>query len=335
MKVLIPAYEPRETFLRLIQDIREYCHMEVIIIDDGSGKDYEPIFKRAKALGSTVLYHPNNLGKGAALKTGFRYLINVGEEQGVICADCDGQHRVEDICKVAEETCKDDKTVVLGARQFTGKVPFRSKFGNYVTRKVFSLREGYEIYDTQTGLRGYPAAMLPWLCKVEGDRFEYEMNVLLKLKSSGYFVKEIMIDTIYEKGNESSHFRPLIDSFQIYMPLVKFTTSSLLAALLDFGLLLFFQGLLHQLLFSVVLSRSMSSIFNYSCNKYFVFQGKQSHIKSTSKYFMLVVVIMVLNYILLNAIVYTGIPLAFAKIITEIALFLFSYITQRKLVFIN
>lgn len=270
MRILIPAYEPGEKLIQLIKDIQKNCRMEILIIDDGSGKVYSSIFKQAEILGATVLYHPKNLGKGKALKTGFQYLMNIGETEGVVCADCDGQHAVEDICKVAKETQLNDNAAVLGVRQFTGKVPLRSRLGNSVTRAVFSLCAGYQIYDTQTGLRGYPAAMLPWLCQIEGSRFEYEINILLKLKPSGYSVREIFIETIYEKGNKSSHFRPLVDSYRVYLPFVKYTASSLLAALLDFGLLLLFKSLFGQLWLAVLLSRGMSSVFNYSCNKNFV-----------------------------------------------------------------
>lgn len=336
MRILIPAYEPGEKLLQLIRDIKKRCSMKIVIIDDGSGEACAPVFEQATALECTVIHHPENLGKGAALKTGFRYLIKAGETEGVVCADCDGQHSAEDICTVAEETMRDSKTAVLGARQFTGTVPLRSRFGNSMTRKVFSLCAGYRIYDTQTGLRGYPAVMLPWLCQIEGSRFEYEMNVLLKLKPSGYSVMEVEIKTIYENGNRCSHFRLFKDSFLVYLPFVKFTASSLLSGLLDFGLLLIFEKMLNRLMPAVVFSRVISSIFNYSCNRYFVFHGRQKKYKSAPKYFLLVFIIMLLNYFILKAIIYaTGLPLALAKIITEVVLFIFSYMMQKKLVFSN
>lgn len=335
MRILIPAYEPDDKLITLIHHIKEHCSMNVIIIDDGSGPTFSPIFQEAENLGCAVLHHPKNLGKGAALKTGFNYLIQIGESEGVVCADCDGQHTTADICKIASEIQNVTNTVVLGLRQFSGKVPVRSRFGNFVTRIVFNLCSGYKIHDTQTGLRGYPASLFSWLCGIEGTRFEYEMNVLLELKPSGYSVRKITIQTIYDSGNSSSHFRPFIDSIRVYLPFVKFSASSLMSATLDFGLLFYFANQ-QSLLFAVIFSRVISSLFNFSFNHYFVFRSKQpKKLQAAPKYFLLVSVIMLFNYLILNELLLIGISLAPAKIITEISLFLFSYFVQKKIVFSN
>jgi len=334
MRILIPAYEPGGTLLDVIQAIKANCKMEIVIVDDGSGPAYAPIFTLAEALGCMVLNHPRNLGKGAALKTGFRHLLAIGEKDGVVCADCDGQHTATDICRVAAETRKHFSNVVLGSRQFSGDVPFRSKLGNAVTRGVFRMSAGYRIQDTQTGLRGYPASMLPWLCEIEGARFEYELNLLLALKPAGYGVREIVISTIYDGGNKGSHFRPIVDSIRVYLPFLKFSASSLMAGLIDFILLLLFNTLFGSLLAAVILSRAISSILNYSCNKHLVFKnGKQSDRQSAPRYFALVPVILMLNYLLLKTCVLIGLPLVIAKVLTESALFLLSYEAQKRIVF--
>ena len=310
--------------------------MKIVIVDDGSGEAYASIFKQAEELGCDVLHHHKNLGKGAALKTGFQYLMKINETEGVVCADCDGQHSVGDICKVAAETMMHTNAVVLGARQFSRKVPLRSRFGNTVTRGVFYLSAGYKIQDTQTGLRGYPVEMLPWLCQIEGTRFEYELNILLELKATGYSIREIEIQTIYENGNKGSHFKTVSDSIRVYLPFLKFSASSLTAGLLDFLLLLCFAKMMKYLLPAVVLSRAISSVFNFCCNKYFVFHnGQQKSLQSASKYFLLVLVIMLLNYAILNCILLTGLPLVLAKIITEAVLFILSYTAQKNLVFVK
>jgi putative flippase GtrA len=334
MNILIPAYEPGVKMIELIRKIRQSCNLDILIVDDGSGENYMRIFKQARDLGCTVLHHDRNLGKGAALKTGFRYLMEAGEGEGVVCADCDGQHSVGDICKVAVETMRWTDTAVLGVRQFSGKVPFKSMFGNSITRWVFFLSAGYKIQDTQTGLRGYPAEMLPWLCEVEGTRFEYELNVLLNLKSAGYSIREMTIQTIYENGNKGSHFRPVMDSIRVYLPFLKFSASSLTSGLLDFLLLLGFMQLSGHLLPSVLFSRVISSIFNYSCNKYLVFPSRSTKtVQSAPRYFLLVLIIMLLNYALLNSFTLIGVPLVAAKILTETVLFVFSYVVQKRLVF--
>lgn len=317
-------------------NIRKKCSFPIVIVDDGSGEAYHEIFQQAKYLGCTVLTHVANQGKGSALKTGFKYIQEKGETDGVVCADSDGQHLPEDIFRVAHEVKIYQGHIILGSRKFTGKVPPRSRFGNNVTKVVFSISSGSHLKDTQTGLRGYSADMLDWLGSVPGKRFEYEMNILLEAKEAGYSFYELEIRTIYDKDHHSSHFRTFSDSVRVYLPILKFCTSSLLAAGIDFFLLLFLQYFTSNLLLSVVGARICSSIFNYSMNKVFVFSGsRDSKIRESAvKYFTLVVVVMFANYGILHFFhLYIGIPLFFAKIITEITVFFFSFWSQRKFVF--
>ncbi|MFC4100304.1 GtrA family protein [Paenibacillus xanthanilyticus] len=336
MTILIPAYEPDQRLLSLVDKLKEAYWHRIVIVDDGSGPAYRHIFDAARDAGCTVLAHADNLGKGRALKTGFGYLKEIGETEGVICADSDGQHLPADIMRIADALASQRSGIVLGCRRFTGRVPLRSRFGNSATRLVYALTTGNRIQDTQTGLRGFPASMLDWLCELPGERFEYEMNMLLKAQEDGYPMREVTIETIYLENNKSSHFRPIADSAKVYAPILTFCSSSLMSALLDFGLLMLLQLLTGKLLFSVIGARTVSSMFNYAMNRRFVFDKnkKSALVASMPKYFALVVLIMVLNYGLLHLFHESwGIPLVFAKLLTEGALFLFSYWSQRKFVF--
>jgi putative flippase GtrA len=336
MTILIPAYEPDERLLDLIVQLKEYPLGPIVLVNDGSGPAYRGIFEMAAAFGCTVLTHEANLGKGRALKTGFRYIQEERLTGNVICADSDGQHLPHDIKRIAETLLLQSKSgIVLGSRRFSGTIPLRSRFGNSVTRAVFSLTTGTKIYDTQTGLRGFPFQMLDWLCQIPGERFEYEMNMLLTAHKEGYSVTEEYIDTVYLEDNKSSHFRPLIDSFRIYLPILMFSTSSLISALLDFTLLFLFQSLTHNLFLAVAAARLCSSVFNYSVNRKYVFTGgKKSRLQSLTKYFSLVILVLMFNYGLLYF--YNEkliIPLVAAKVLTEVSIFLFSYWAQRKFVY--
>ncbi|WP_058301085.1 bifunctional glycosyltransferase family 2/GtrA family protein [Gorillibacterium timonense] len=336
MTVLIPAYEPDDRLLSLIANLKATFRSKIVIVDDGSGEAYRPIFDLARQSGCVVLTHAVNLGKGRALKTGFRYLIDIGEREGVICADSDGQHLPADIKRIADALVDYRYEIVLGCRHFTGKVPFRSRFGNDATRWVYSLTTGRRIQDTQTGLRGFPATMLDWLCRIPGERFEYEMNMLLQAQREGYSLYEVPIDTIYLEDNKSSHFRPIADSAKVYAPILKFCSSSVLAALLDFVLVLLLQLLSGSLLLSVVGARACSSLFNYAMNRRFVFGDKQREAVSSSapKYFALVLLILGFNYGLMFLFhERIGVPLVAAKLLTEGILFAFSYWSQRTFVF--
>ncbi len=335
MKILIPAYEPDERMLCLIRQLKEQTGEQIVIVDDGSGNKYQPIFNEAEGLDCTVLHHHSNQGKGSALKTGINYLVAIGEPEGVVCADCDGQHSVADILKVARATREKANFIVLGSRQFAGKVPWRSRMGNTLTRAVFAFATGSGIYDTQTGLRGYPAWMFDWLLKVPGCRFEYELNILLEAQQQGYSIYEIPISTIYENNNKSSHFHPVFDSIRVYLPILKFSASSLAAAALDFIWLLVLQKAFNNLLLSIVGARVCSSLFNYICNRYLVFKaGSEQNRHSILRYYSLAAVILGGNYLLMYLLVNTvSIPLIPAKILTEAILFTGSYWVQKKYVF--
>lgn len=336
MIILIPAYEPNERMLKLINQLKAKCDYNIVIVDDGSGSAYSNIFKLAGEMGCTVLTHDKNKGKGQALKTGFSYIMETGDTNGVVCADCDGQHTPEDIIKIAESISEYQNCIILGTRRFIGKVPFRSRFGNSITRAVFSYASGVKIHDTQTGLRGFSPQMLEWLMEIPGQRFEYEMNMLLEAIPSGYNIHEIDIDTVYLEQNKSSHFRPLQDSLRVYVPIIKFSLSSLLSALLDFTLLFVIQLFTSSLFFAVVGARVCSAIFNYTANKLYVFSKyKHSTVRSSlPKYAVLAVIVMFSNYGLIhiyNEVIH--IPLFFSKILAEMTIFLFSYWSQRKFVF--
>ncbi|RUS47928.1 bifunctional glycosyltransferase family 2/GtrA family protein [Cohnella sp. AR92] len=336
MTILIPSYEPDERLLGLIHSLKTDDNPSILIVDDGSGEDYREIFESAREAGCTVVTHPTNQGKGRALKTGFDYIRQNDCTEGVICADSDGQHLPKDIMRVAHAVRENPKHIVLGSRRFTGKVPARSRFGNTATRMVYSVATGTPIRDTQTGLRGYSSDMLDWLCRIPGERFEYEMNMLLESKSAGYPLLEVPIDTVYLEENKSSHFRPLIDSARIYFPFIKFCFSSGFSAILDFILLFLIQAMGGSLLLSVLGARVGSSLFNFAVNRRFVFakQGERSAKRAASRYYALVVLLLICNYGLLYAFSESiGIPLFWAKLMTEALLFAISFMAQRKFVY--
>lgn len=336
MTILIPAYEPNMRLIKLVGELKSVCSYNIVIIDDGSGEAFRNIFETASDMGCKVLVHEINRGKGGALKTGFNYIRERKEQDGVVCADCDGQHLPQDIIKIAESINQHRNSIILGTRRFVGEVPIRSSLGNAITKGVFAFSTGLKICDTQTGLRGFSSDMVPWLCEVPGERFEYEMNMLLEAGARGYGFHEIDIDTVYLEKNKSSHFHPLKDSFRVYLPFLKFSMSSILSGIIDFVLLGILQLITSNLFLSVVGARTLSAVFNYTLNRFYVFSKfKGSSIKkSLPRYFLIVVIVMLANYSVIHT-YYTiiGLSLFFAKIFTEITIFLFSFWSQRKFVF--
>ena len=123
-----------------------------------------------------------------------------------------------DIEKVIEKTTSSEQHLIIGCRKFTGYVPLRSKIGNWFARISFKLLTGVKISDTQSGLRAYRGAELSKLISISGDRYEYEMNCLMVYRNS---FDKIPIETVYEEGNKSSHYRPSMDSVRVLQTILK------------------------------------------------------------------------------------------------------------------
>jgi glycosyltransferase involved in cell wall biosynthesis len=223
--ILAPVYQPGYPLLRFVTSLREAApDAHVVIVDDGSDAAHSRLLDEAKGLGCVVLRHPANRGKGTALKTGLRHIREQHPGQDVICADPDGQHHIADVVRVAKHVQLTGR-IVLGVRHFDTKVPLRSRFGNTVTRLLFRAATGQPVRDTQTGLRAYPASLLDWLDSVPGERFEYEMNVLLYAARAGHPIEQLSITTTYVDDNSSSHFSSVTDSARVYGQLLRFATS--------------------------------------------------------------------------------------------------------------
>jgi len=326
MIVLIPAYEPGR---HLVDLVRRLAHRTVVVVDDGSGPRYAEIFVLVRELGAEVLTLRHNHGKGYALRLGFRHIHDRHPGRGVVCADSDGQHRPEDIDAVADRVATSGAAMVLGCRRFTGPVPARSRIGNTATRALFRAVTGRKLTDTQTGLRAYPARMLPWLCRVTGDRFDYEQRLLLRATAERLPIAEVEIATIYLGHNASSHFRPVRDSLRVYRPLLAFGLSSLLAFTLDTAALLVLVTLTGSVALSAAGARLISATVNYRVNRRYVFATPGSAVR----YLLLALALLAANLVLLLTLTSaTGSVLA-AKLLTEVTLFAASYLVQRIVVF--
>lgn len=218
--ILIPAYKPDEALISTVAELREMGY-DLVIVDDGGGEEYYKIFRSVVPF-ATVLRKKTNHGKGAALKSGFQFIQrNCPDCRYIITADADGQHRPADIARI-DAYLHEFGGFVIGAREFVGNVPVRSLLGNTLTREVFAAVSGVHVEDTQTGLRGFETTLCPWLLSIPGNRYEYEMNMLLDAAKRKIPIGEIPIETVYEQGNPSSHFDPVKDSVKIYRCILNY-----------------------------------------------------------------------------------------------------------------
>jgi len=329
--VLIPAYQPDEKLVRVVKSLRER-DIDVTVVDDGSGADYAHVFEQVSKMGVCLLTHQKNRGKGAALKTGIAHIDKQTGVKGIVTADADGQHTPHDIGLVIETMKRHPDTMVIGARSFSGDVPARSRFGNTMTRGIFRLATGIKVTDTQTGLRGLPRNLFKELMALEGDRYEYEMSMLLNMERWGVKYIEVPIETVYIEDNKSSHFHPLRDSWLIYGKILKFIASSAASFVVDYSLFALLSLAFHlDYWLSYFLARAVSSFVNFMLNRHVVFSrgGKSSVIK----YYLLVIAVMGIGIGGGKLFTLLGIPDLLAKICIDLPLFFVSYTVQRKHIF--
>lgn len=296
--VIIPAYKPDEKLLGTLDNVVKQGFDKLLVVDDGSGAEFENIFDEVKKIPECILLrHPVNKGKGAALKTAFSYVLdNMSDIAGVVTADADGQHLAKDICAVSEEMVKSGK-VILGVRDFSDPtVPARSKTGNRITSAVFKIFFGMKISDTQTGLRAFPLRYIKEISEADGDRYEFETNMLFLMNKNDIPYGEVKIATVYIEENKSSHFRVVRDSIRIYGLIIKYLFSAVAALLIDLGVfhvlnltnIFSFLGNAHTV-GPQLIARVVSSICNYMMNAKIVFKDKMNR-ATLVKYYSLAVV---------------------------------------------
>lgn len=334
--ILIPAYNPDGRLLEMVAGLQAIGFGRILVVDDGSAARCQPLFDQLQARpGCRLLRHAVNLGKGRALKTGFNHFLLQGEgDAGVVTADADGQHRPEDVRKVAAELVAHPGDLVIGCRRLSGRVPLRSRFGNGLTRRVFTLLTGTRLADTQSGLRGIPRRFIPRLVGLRGDRYEYEMNMLLAARPAGVPIRQTDIETIYIDDNRSSHFHPLLDSMKIYFLLFRFLFSSLLSALVDFVVFSGLHLLGVELAPAIITARAVSGGINFLLNKRVVFRDRDHWLPEFVKFWALLVSRGALSLFLIHALVSrAGFPVVPAYLLVESSLFLVSFAVQREFVF--
>lgn len=330
--VLIPAFQPDEKMVVTAADLYA-AGFAVVIVNDGSPAACDGVFDSARAY-ATVLCHSGNKGKGEALKTGLRFIRgNYDAPYIVVNADADGQHRTQDIIRVAETAEMNRSRLVLGSRRMDGKIPLRSRLGNSLTRLVYRLATQTAVFDTQTGLRAYSDKLTDKLLAIDGSRYEYEMNMLMELSREGCEIEEVWIDTVYLNNNSASHFNPVWDSAKIYFEILKFCASSLLSFGIDYGLFCLLSALTGSLVAANVMARLVSGTVNFALNKHVVFRSNANAAVSALKYIGLAVFILLCNTLLLKGLTAFGVAAYAAKIMVEVVLFVFNYLIQHSLIF--
>jgi putative flippase GtrA len=331
---LIPSYKPTDMLCSLLEKLRLANPSHIVIVDDGSGPAYASIFERAKQVaGTSLLTNAVNLGKGAALKHGMNHiLVNHPRCAGIVTADADGQHAAADILKVAAALTENPGRVIFGTRRFGSDVPLRSRFGNTVSRYLYRLFIGLNLSDTQTGLRGLPRRLLELCLSIRANRYEFETEQLVVIKARRMCVQEIPIETIYIEDNRGSHFRPLMDSAQIYFVLLRYSAASLLTEAADIVAFATAMAWSSDLVLSNAIGRLVAIWVQFTLLQRFVFRLRGG----------LRIFLMYLGLVLVSGVVSTALQLQLAnlipfpvaaKIVAEVCVFVFNFLFLRDFVF--
>lgn len=343
--LIIPTYNPDEKFINFLIDLIADGWRDIIIVDDGSRPECSHYFDKAvNQYDCQLVRHYVNLGQGRAFKSAFNYFIGrYGGSSiiGIVECDCDGQHTAEDVNRCAELLKSNQNKFILGVRNFNDKsIPFRSRLGNKCTNIVFKLFCGMDIDDTQTGLKGISADFVYKLIETPGERFEYASSVLLEAKKQGMEILQYPIQTIYINGNESSHFRPLLDSIRIYSMLLKYMLSSLSAFIVDVLMFSIFltvtkdMMLSRHIVTSTYLAKFISCAYSFTVNKRLVFENREKKLSIVMRYIVLCIVQSSVSGLLTSVLVeWLFWNEVLCKMIIDTMLFCVSYKIQNRWVF--
>lgn len=208
--VVVPAFNAAKTVGGVVRECTKVMS-DVVVVDDGSRDGTEAV---ATAAGASVITHPQNRGKGAALKTGFAYAIENGYD-AVITLDADGQHLPCEIPKFLQCRRTTGADLIIGGRAhlFEGMLP-RRRMANQFSAWTIGKLSKTGVTDSQSGFRFYSTKLLRSV-RLRTDGFDLESEVIVRAGCGGFKVLTIPIDLGFVDGLSTSHYKPLADTLRI------------------------------------------------------------------------------------------------------------------------
>lgn len=226
--VIMPTFNPLPNLVDYVKNIIELDVNQVIIVNDGSDEKYQWVFENLSTIDHCkVLVHNKNRGKGRALKTGFQYVLKKYPKTGsVLTVGAHGQHTIDDVKLILHNLKIFSNGIILGVRNFRTKdLSIINTLGNSAVSLLFNLLFHKRILDIQTGLRCIPRKELPWLLKVPGESFDYDMNMLIEAIKRDVPIYEIPIGRVRVKKNSVICYDEIVSTHQVIHQIISSFTS--------------------------------------------------------------------------------------------------------------
>jgi glycosyltransferase involved in cell wall biosynthesis/ubiquinone/menaquinone biosynthesis C-methylase UbiE len=335
--VVIPCYNTGQACLEVITRARTSAN-SVLVVDDGSTDDTP---QHIAAAGAPCLRLPVNAGKGAALKAGIEEVLKGRDGRlgdvfdFILTVDGDGQHDPSDIPRFVSLATREHADLVIGVRNVR-VMPPKSKIGNYFSRLVFFLGTGRYVPDTQSGFRLFSRSLAEaLLTAVSWRRYETEAEILTKAVALGYTVDTVEIPTIYFDENRRTHFDPLWDSMRVIAVLSRYALSSLAVTAVDFSaFVLLLPYVSDNVVRANVLARAFAVVAHFVLSREYVFRARgQFKLSEVIRYLAIVVANLALTTWLLLIFQGGGATPVSAKILAQLAGFLFTFVVLDRFVF--
>ena len=342
--VVIPSYNPDVKLSMLVDELIMSGFSDIIIVDDGSDfgiRNVETTFEYVKEKAEcTILHHPSNLGKGMALKTGFKFCMhNRGKDTLIVTMDDDGEYSVADV-----NACLEDYEEHLKAGTYSTKRLVVNKIAGIAMTYLC----GVDVKDVQTGLRLIPIKYMKKLLKVEGERFDYEINMLVELKYNNIATAEHIISKERETTIRYAKYNPIWDICRLIAVMLKYAASSLAATALD--VVLFYLIILSMddtlldidksagMFMATVVARVVSSTFNCVVNKRTVFNSDEPMKWVIIKFYIFSILRALVSYAMILGAsymlgTYADTATVIVKLIVDLILFFAGYGIQKKFIF--
>lgn len=224
MKIICvsPAFNEERTVASVVKGALKYVD-EVVVVDDGSTDNTS---KEALKAGAIVIRHPRNLGKGAALKTGFKMALKRGADI-IVSLDADGQHDPDEIPRLLTALKNGNFDIVVGSR-FLGQInnmPAPRILSNTITSRILNLFFKIPVTDSQSGYRAFKRKVIESVEFLD-NRFAAETEILINAKRKRFKIGEAQIKTLY--GEEKSKIRGFEDTVRWIKLVTKYLILSVL-----------------------------------------------------------------------------------------------------------